>query len=49
MSKENPLENALNIEPRESIPEVSDTDKAQIVKKWIKEKITGRSAKTSKK
>ncbi len=30
MSKENPLENALNIEPRESIPEVLDTDKAQI-------------------
>ena len=30
MSDENPLENALNIEPRETIPEVSDTDKAQI-------------------
>ena len=30
MSDENPLENALNIEPRETTPEVSDTDKAQI-------------------
>ena len=30
MSDENPLENALNIEPRKITPEVSDTDKAQI-------------------
>ena len=30
MSDENPLENALNIEPRETTPEVSNTDKAQI-------------------
>ena len=30
MSDENPLENALNIEPRETTPEVSDTAKAQI-------------------
>jgi|TARA_R100000455_G_C6227346_1_gene89955 hypothetical protein len=30
VSDENPLENALNIEPRETTPEVSDTDKAQI-------------------
>ena len=30
MSDENPLENALNIEPRKTTPEVSDTDKAQI-------------------
>ena len=30
MSDENPLENALNIEPRETTPKVSDTDKAQI-------------------
>jgi hypothetical protein len=30
VSDENPLENALNIEPRETTPEVSDTAKAQI-------------------
>ena len=30
MSDENPLENALNIEPRKTTPKVSDTDKAQI-------------------
>jgi len=30
VSDENPLENALNIEPRKITPEVSDTDKAQI-------------------
>jgi len=30
VSDENPLENALNIEPRKTTPKVSDTDKAQI-------------------
>ena len=33
MSDENPLENALNIEPRETTPEVSDADKAKIQKR----------------